>query len=138
MKMDHAKVLIVEDDFVLMQALDNVLRTHGFDVQFCVNAETGLSLARSWQPDIILLDVRLPERNGLAMLADLKKTPDTVAIPVLIMTGYPNEEDRRIATFLGAKAYLAKPLSPEALLGIVEKQLMTTAVLSKLGDMGMR
>ncbi|MBI3877479.1 MAG: response regulator [Verrucomicrobia bacterium] len=129
-------MLIVEDDFVLMQALGNVFQTHGYEAQFCVDGETGLSLARSWHPDIILLDVRLPERNGLSMLADLKKTPDTAAIPVLIMTGYPNEEGRRIAISLGATAYLAKPMSPEELIGIVQERLRGAEALRKLTGNG--
>ncbi len=134
--MHQAKVLVVEDDFYLMQALGIVFQEHGFEVQFCVDGKTGLSLAHSWQPDVILLDVRLPELDGLSVLAELKQKPETATIPILIMTGYPDEAGRKIAISLGAIGYLAKPLSPEQLVSIIEERVKGSAALRRLTRTG--
>ncbi|MBI3877404.1 MAG: response regulator [Verrucomicrobia bacterium] len=134
--MHQAKILVVEDDVFLMRALGSVFQAYGFESQFCMDGKTGMGLAHSWEPDIILLDVHLPELNGLCVLTDLKQTPDTAAIPVLIMTGYPDEEGRRIAISMGAIGYLAKPLSPEELISIIQERVTGSAALRKLTASG--
>src|SRR5512132_3380631 len=74
------------------------------------DAQTGLTLARTGRPDLILMDTRLPGMDGLAATALLKKDPATAAIPVIALTGMATNEDREKARLAGCDAHVAKPL----------------------------
>src|SRR5512132_3243981 len=74
------------------------------------DAQTGLTLARTGRPDLILMDTRLPGMDGLAATALLKRDPATAAIPVIALTGMAMKEDREKTKAAGCDAYIAKPL----------------------------
>ena len=106
--MEDRKVLIVEDDEFLLQMYSTKLELEGFKVLEAVNGLQGLKTAQKEKPDLILLDLNLPEMNGFEVLSNLKREDDTKDIKVLILTNYSQKEDIDRCLSLGADDYLIK------------------------------
>jgi two-component system cell cycle response regulator DivK len=87
------------------------------------DAETGMTLARAEQPDLILMDIQLPGIDGLAATALLKKAPATAAIPVIALTAMAMKDDQEKAEAAGCDAYIAKPLRYLELYAAIDAQL---------------
>lgn len=106
--MEDKKVLIVEDDEFLLQMYSTKLELEGFKVLEAINGLQGLKMAQKEQPDLILLDLNLPEMSGFEVLANLKKEVNTKDIKVLILTNYSQKDDINRCLELGADDYLIK------------------------------
>jgi two-component system cell cycle response regulator DivK len=104
------KVLVIEDNPANMKLALLLLHNVGHTVLCAGDAETGLTLARAEQPDLILMDIQLPGMDGLAATALLKKDPATAAIPVIALTAMAMKEDQEKTRAAGCDAYIAKPL----------------------------
>jgi two-component system cell cycle response regulator DivK len=105
-----ARVLIIEDNQANMKLASLLLRNAGHTVLCAVDAEAGLTLARADQPDLILMDIQLPDMDGLAATALLKQDPATAGIPVIALTAMAMKEDQEKTKAAGCDAYIAKPL----------------------------
>lgn len=105
-----ARVLIIEDHPANMKLATFLLKNAGHEVLAAVDAETGLTMARSEQPDLILMDIQLPGMDGLAATSILKKDPGTAAIPIIALTAMAMKEDRAKTFDAGCDAYITKPL----------------------------
>jgi len=110
-----AKILIVEDNPANMKLALLLLQNVGHEALCAVDAESGLTLARAEQPDLILMDIQLPGMDGLAATALLKADPATTAIPIIALTAMAMKEDREKTEAAGCDAYIAKPLRYEEL-----------------------
>jgi two-component system nitrogen regulation response regulator NtrX len=119
-----AKILIVDDEANTLASLSRAFRLAGHEAVVCDNAARALELARTQPFDLILSDVVMPRRDGLALLEDLKTAG--VAAPVVMMSGQAHIEMAVRATRLGALDFLEKPLSTEKLLVTVENALKLT------------
>ncbi len=117
--MAKIKILLVEDDAVLAKVVYEELTEAGFETFQAYDGEIGLTMAREKQPDLILLDILLPKKNGFEVLEVLKKSPETSAIPVTLLTMLGSDEDIKEGLQLGANDYIVK--SQHALPEIVEK-----------------
>ena len=117
--MSAQKIVLIEDDEILSKVLSVELTDAGFKVTQSFDGEAGLSLVRSDKPDLVLLDLILPKKHGFVVLEELKKSPDTKAIPVIILTLLGEDEDIKKGLRLGANDYLVK--SSHAVAEIVEK-----------------
>mgnify|MGYP002641214310 CR=1 FL=1 len=106
--MEDRKVLIVEDDEFLLQMYSTKLELEGFKVLEAMNGLQGLKTAQKETPDLILLDLNLPEMSGFEVLANLKRNDETKDIKVLILTNYSQKEDIDRCLELGADDYLIK------------------------------
>ena len=106
--MEDKKVLIVEDDEFLLQMYSTKLELEGFKVLEAINGLQGLKVAQKEKPDLILLDLNLPEMSGFEVLSQLKREEDTKGIRVLILTNYSQKEDIDRCLKLGADDYLIK------------------------------
>ena len=118
-----ATILVVEDNDLLLGVLRRALEREGYEV---VSAATGAEMAnllRSNVPDLIVLDVGLPDVDGRDLLGRLKKDPRTLAIPVLVWSGRDPDTDRRIALELGAEDYIEKG-PPSTLVPKIERVLL--------------
>lgn len=102
------KILFIEDESALQRAVGSVLAEEGFTVLSALDGEVGLEIARKEFPDLILLDLVLPEKDGFAVLEELKKDPATARIPVIIMSNLERNEDVEKALERGATTYLVK------------------------------
>ena len=133
--MNKTKIVLVEDDEILSKVLYIELGDSGFEVMQAFDGEAGLELVRSQKPDLVLLDLILPKKHGFEVLAELKKSPDTSGIPILILTMLGSDEDIKKGLQLGADDYIVK--SQHAVAEIVEKvktflaKLNATSTLKK-------
>jgi two-component system, cell cycle response regulator DivK len=118
-----ARVLIIEDNPANMKLASLLLRHVGHTVQCAVDAETGLTMARCDQPDLILMDLQLPGMDGLAATALLKQDPVTAIIPVLALTAMAMKEDRAKSQLAGCDAYIAKPVRYKELYAAIDALL---------------
>ena len=118
-----ARILIIEDNPANMKLASLLLRHAGHLVLCAVNAETGLTLARSSRPDLIMMDIRLPGMDGLAATALLKQDPVTAAIPVIALTALAMKDDQDRSRAAGCDAYIAKPLRYQPLYDTIDALL---------------
>jgi len=112
-------ILFVEDEQTLQKTLGDALSKVGYKVINAMDGETGLKLAQTKMPDLVLLDIVLPKKEGFEVLAALKEDPKTRDIPVIILTNLEKMEDIEKALRLGATTYLIK--TEYALENVMEK-----------------
>jgi len=117
--MANKKILIVEDESALQGAMQEFLLAEGFDVIVASDGEVALQLIKKEMPDMILLDIVLPKKDGFEVLAEIKKDEKTNKIPVILLTNLERIDDVEKAFALGASTYLVK--SNYKLEEIVEK-----------------
>lgn len=108
-------ILVAEDERDIREFLAVSLQLAGFDVVEARNGEEAIALARSHNPDLALLDIRMPKVNGYEACERLKSTPDTSAIPVVFLSAFANKEEVERGLALGAEEYLTKPIAPDLL-----------------------
>ena len=102
------KILFIEDESALQKALEDILKQEGYKMISALDGETGLRLAESEKPDLILLDLILPKMRGFEVFKKLKKGSKTKNIPVIILTNLEGMKDINQAIELGATTYLVK------------------------------
>ena len=103
-----AKILFIEDESALQKAASQVLSEEGLQVLSALDGETGIEIARKELPDLILLDLVVPKKDGFEVLAELKKDETTQNIPVIILSNLEGSNDVERAIGLGATTYLVK------------------------------
>ena len=108
MSQNKKKVLLVEDDKTISLMYKIKIETGGFEVLTADNGADGLELAKKQKPDIVMLDVILPQLDGFSVLEELKKDASTKNIPVVMLTNLGTEEDKEKGEKLGAADYLVK------------------------------
>jgi len=123
-------ILIIDDDPLIRKTLSSHLTKHGFDVQTAQDGESGLKKYAEMCPDLVLLDIRLPDTDGLDVLRQIKEKGKHAAI--LIMTAYDDMKTTVEAAKLGAFEYLVKPLDYVALDLTVEKAFQVKALEEKV------
>jgi CheY-like chemotaxis protein len=116
-------VLIVEDNPRNLKLVRDVLAHAGYRTLEAATGEDGLALAQAEHPDLVLMDVQLPGIDGLEALARLRAEPATAGIPVMAVTAFAMEEDRRRFRSAGFDGYLEKPIDVRALPGQVAAAL---------------
>ncbi|MDP2452131.1 MAG: response regulator [Polaromonas sp.] len=119
-----ARILIIEDNAANMKLACLLLRNADHTVLCAVDAETGLTLARAEQPELILMDIQLPGMDGLAATTLLKRDPSTAAIPVIALTAMAMKEDQEKTKAAGCDAYIAKPLRYSELYALIDSLLI--------------
>ena len=121
-----AKVLIIEDNPANMTLAVFLLQSVGHTVLTATDAETGLSLARDEQPNLILMDVQLPGMDGLEATMLLKGLDATRAIPVIALTALAMKGDEERIRAAGCDGYIAKPMRYREFLAVVAARLAQT------------
>jgi two-component system phosphate regulon response regulator PhoB len=119
----RAKILVVDDEPDLLELIDTNLTAAGFDVVLTSNGADALEQARHLAPQLILLDVMLPEMDGLEICKVLRRDPATQSIPIVMLTARAGEIDRVLGLELGADDYVTKPFSMRELVLRVKKLL---------------
>ena len=102
------KILFIEDESALQKTFGEILKQEGYEMISALDGETGLRLAKSEKPDLILLDLILPKMHGFEVLKKLKEDKETKDIPVIVLTNLEKIEDVDKALELGATTYLIK------------------------------
>jgi phosphate regulon transcriptional regulator PhoB len=109
------RVLVVEDEQDVAELLRYNLTKEGYDVTSAPNGADAVKIARDLLPDVILLDIMVPQLNGWEVCRRLKNDPETRAIPIIMVTGRVEEGDKVLGFELGADDYVTKPFSPREL-----------------------
>jgi two-component system, cell cycle response regulator DivK len=117
------KVLIVEDNDLNMKLFSDLLTAHGYDILQTKDGLEALVLARCHRPDLILMDIQLPEISGIEVTRRLKQDDDLKFIPVVAVTAFAMKGDRERIRSGGCEDYIAKPISIAAFLQTVERFL---------------
>src|SRR5689334_2237437 len=100
------KVLIIEDELPLAEGLLYSFRREGFEAHFATEGGKGMEMARTLQPDLILLDLMLPGRSGIEICQEIRKESD---VPIIMLTAKSAESDKVMGFALGADDYITKP-----------------------------
>jgi two-component system phosphate regulon response regulator PhoB len=118
-------ILIVDDEPSVRAVVHASIRVRGsrYTVVEAGRASEALALASEQQPDLVLLDVALPDHDGFWVCRQLKSAPETGHIPVIMLTGMGLSSDRERAVGAGADGYIVKPFSPRALLAELDQRL---------------
>ncbi len=118
------KILVVDDEKDIVDILKyNLLQQKEFEVLTAYNGRDAIKIAQEEKPDLILLDIMMPELNGFDVCKKLKTSPLTSDIPVIFLTAKENEIDEIIGLELGADDYIQKPLSPRKIIARVKSVL---------------
>src|SRR5690242_4296535 len=117
------KILVIDDEPDALELVAYNLKQAGFSVVTAKDGAEGLEKVKSTSPDLIVLDVMLPEMDGFSLCRVFKNTPVTANIPIIMLTAKAAEIDRVLGLELGADDYLTKPFSPRELVLRVKKLL---------------
>jgi CheY-like chemotaxis protein len=115
-----AKILLVEDNEMNRDMLSRRLVRHGYTVVFAMDGESGMAMARSESPDLVLMDMSLPVIDGWEATRRLKADPLTCAIPIIALTAHAMASDEQRARAAGCDDYDTKPIELPRLLGKIE------------------
>ena len=117
------KILLVEDNEMNRDMLSRRLEKRGFEVDIAIDGEEGVDKARSGSPDLILMDMSLPVKNGWDAVRELKADEETLATPVIALTAHAMSDDREKALGAGCDEFETKPVRLPVLLEKIEKLL---------------
>src|SRR6185369_11488087 len=119
-------ILVVDDEPGIVQIARDYLERAGFRVITAADGLSALRLARTEQPSLVVLDLLLPELDGLDVARHLRQDPATQALPIIMLTARVEETDRVTGLELGADDYITKPFSPRELVARVRAVLRST------------
>ena len=131
----NAKILIIDDDPDILQFVRMNLELEGLVVTTAEGGNAGLAAAKESPPDLVLLDVMMPEVDGLAVLRRLRTSPPTMNVPVILLTAKALAEDRLAGLELGADDYITKPFDLEELIARVKTVLRRAQAMRDLSPL---
>ena len=118
-----AKILYIEDIEDNLTLVQKIITSRGHELLWANNAEKGLEMATSNQPDLILLDLGLPDSDGQTLSVWLRSEPTLENIPIIVLTAWPEEVARHTVEAYGLDGYLCKPFSLTELVQLVDTAL---------------
>jgi CheY-like chemotaxis protein len=120
---DQKQILIVDDEPVWLKVLGQLLQTKGYTVKEAASGADALNTLKSYEPDLILLDVRMPDMNGFDLLDHIKKLPKLATKPVVFVSAMDDFHAKKVARELGAADYILKPIDETEVNNVLEKYL---------------
>lgn len=121
--MAPVKILVADDNQQIRLLVSAALRSLGHELLLAVDGDEALRIATEQIPDLILLDVQMPQLDGFEVLTFLRKRPETAGIKVVMLTTAAQTADKKRGAELGAIDYVVKPFEPKVLRGVVERVL---------------
>ena len=121
--MDKKKILIVDDEIEMVEMETVRLRASGYEVIAAYDGRSGLQQVKFSQPDLVILDIMLPQLDGYQVCAVLKKDPQSRNIPIILVSAMDEKYDTDLGKKVGADFYFIKPFEPVALLAKVRELL---------------
>lgn len=131
----NAKILIIDDDRDILQFVRMNLELEGLIVTTAEGGQAGLDAAKSAPPDLVLLDIMMPEMDGLTVLRRLRTSPPTMNVPVILLTAKALAEDRLAGLELGADDYITKPFDLDELIARVKTVLRRAQAMRDLSPL---
>ncbi len=117
------KILIIEDNEQNMYLCAFILKSHHYDIVQARSGREGVEIAKAVLPDLIILDIQLPEMDGYAVAREIKKEPALNRIPIVAVTSYAMAGDRERVLAAGCEGYIEKPINPETFFSEIERHL---------------
>lgn len=105
---ENKKILIIDDEKLIVKAFQDHFVREGYEIEVAYDGEEGFTKAKEFKPDLILLDILMPKVDGITLLKDLKNSPETESIPVVMITNLEGEENIEQTNKLGSLVYLIK------------------------------
>jgi len=121
--MPKTRILVVEDEESLLKLETILLTTKGYDVTGVTDGMSALKVMESNPPDLVILDIMLPEIDGFEVCTRIKANPQTSGIPVIMLTAKKNSQDLARGIQVGAAAYITKPFKSARVIEIIEELL---------------
>ncbi len=115
-----ARVLVVEDEPTVSEVVERYLRREGYEVAVASDGSEGLRLAQEWAPELVVLDLMLPQVDGLEVCRQLRRESQ---VPIIMLTARGEETDRVVGLEMGADDYMVKPFSPRELVARIKSVL---------------
>jgi DNA-binding NtrC family response regulator len=113
------KILVVDDEDIVLESCQAVFELHGFEAQFAPSADKALEVMKNNGFDLLLIDVKMPKKDGMYLMRKIKEQwPD---IPIIVMSGYYTTETIQEAMRMGAATFIAKPFEPDELMETIRK-----------------
>lgn len=116
-------ITIVEDEPFIVEALSFLLEREGYQVQSVSDGAAAVEFITTNKPDLVILDIMLPNVSGMKILEDIRANPDFVALPVLMLTAKGQKKDRRAAEDAGVSEFMTKPFDNDALIQSIKTML---------------
>ncbi len=123
--MSKKKILLIEDNDLNIELFSEILESFNYKVTSAENAEKGIRLVKEILPDLILMDVQLPGMDGLTAIGILKNDPEVNDIPIVALSAYAMEKDKKIAKDAGCIDYITKPINIKNFINTIETILST-------------
>ncbi len=117
------KILVVDDEVAIVRVLKDRLEMEGFEVLTAYDGAEGVEIARKEQPDLIIMDITMPNMDGLTASKILRETPETAHIPIVMLTARGQESDEKAGYQAGVTLYFTKPFSTRQLVREIRKIL---------------
>ncbi|MFQ5924081.1 MAG: response regulator transcription factor, partial [Anaerolineales bacterium] len=111
-----AKILVVDDSPLMTKLAQDHLAAEGYQVETAPDGPSALTIAESWKPDLVLLDVMMPEMDGFEACRRLRKMKTTSSVPIIMLTAVSNIEAKKTGFACGADDYITKPFEPAELM----------------------
>ena len=125
---DQAYIVVADDDPDILEAMSTILRSGPYRVATARDGEAALGLVRKRQPDLLVLDLLMPKKDGFAVIRELRANPETTGVPILVLTTVVEDASRRryeleVGLAMDVQDYVQKPAKPAELIQRVEKLL---------------
>ena len=114
------KILIVEDNEMNRDMLSRRLKRKGYEIEIAIDGQQGVDMATASMPDIVLMDMSLPIKDGWAATKELRRNPATASLKIIALTAHAMDGDRQKAMKAGCDDYDTKPIDLKRLLGKIE------------------
>jgi DNA-binding NtrC family response regulator len=124
-RLSEMRILVVDDEGIVLESCRRVLEAEGFEVVLVSSAEDGLKALENGGFSLVLLDLKMPKRDGQFLIGEIKKM--AIQIPVIVMTGYATLNTIKEVSSMGIEQFIAKPFTPDELIEAVGEVLGTTA-----------
>jgi len=115
------RVLYVEDAEVIRDTVSRLLELHGYKVSYAKNGKEGVEMAQRWNPDVILMDLRMPVMDGCKAIEAIKQNLHTQHIPILVLSAWSSRRERTQAKLAGADGFFMKPPDLNKLIEAIEE-----------------
>ena len=117
-------IVVVEDNAAIRKLFCTLIKKHGFEVTDFANGESALKELPNLKPDLMVLDILLPDINGTDLISKIRAIPNCANVPAIAVTGFATDQDAAKFKELGFNGYLAKPINTDSFIGEINKHII--------------
>jgi DNA-binding response OmpR family regulator len=121
--MQKKKILIVDDEKNLAIVFRQILESHGYETHIALDGKQGVESAKDLKPDVIVLDIKMPKKDGISVLKELRSIPQFVETPIIVLSAKGQLHEINMGLKAGASTYLCKPVMPNDIIMKIEEFL---------------